>query len=266
MAASAPAPPGGGSPLHLAPPGRVWPRLLKRPADVAFSLLALLCLLPLLLLIALALILLQGGSPIFAQRRVGRGLKPFSIIKFRTMNDKRAPDGSLLPDEERVTWIGGLLRASSLDELPELLNVLRGDMSLIGPRPWIPAQMASFAPHTQLRRMALRPGVTGLAQIQGRNNLTFRQRVAFDLRYARHLSFALDASILFYTVWKVVKREGIYQRPDALGKPARPVAPKDPQSKGLRGNKPRVSPASSQEPAHASPSRQSLAGPRAGAD
>lgn len=152
------------------------------------------------------------------------------------MNDKRDQDGALLPDEERTTWLGGILRSTSLDELPEILNVLKGDMSFIGPRPWIPEQMELFDERTRMRRMSIRPGISGLAQILGRNNLTFRQRVSFDLRYARHLSCRLDLAILFFTFYKVVKREGIYQRPDAMARLQGSAAPKDPDTRGLRGN------------------------------
>lgn len=229
--------PAKSAPLHLGRPGLLWPQHLKRPADIVCALIALLLLSPVLLLVALLLILLQGGNPIFIQKRIGMDCKPFNIIKFRTMNNKRGIDGELLPDEDRTTWLGGLLRTASLDELPELLNILIGDMSFIGPRPWIPEHMDTFPLHTRQRRMRIRPGLSGLAQIQGRNHLTFRQRVAFDLRYIRHLSFALDANIVFYTFYKVVKREGIYQRPNALGRPSRPVLPKDSYTRGLRSNR-----------------------------
>lgn len=129
-----------------------------------------------------------------------------------------------------------LLSLVCLIPLFAILAVLLGDMSFIGPRPWIPEQMAIFTPSTRKKRMALHPGITGLAQVHGRNNLTFRQRVCYDLRYKRHLSFRYDLNILFYTFYKVIKEEGIHQRPNALGKPAHTVTPKDPQTRGLRGN------------------------------
>ena len=151
------------------------------------------------------------------------------------MNDRTGADGQLLPDSERTTSFGSLLRCTSLDERPELVNVLVGDMSFIGPRPWIPEQMDTFTPSTRRKRMTLRPGITGLAQIHGRNNLTFRQRVCYDLRYKRSLSLKEDLKILFYTFYKVIKREGIEQHPHAL-------APKDPQTRGLRGNRPQQTP------------------------
>lgn len=215
-----------------------YKRAGKRVCDFTFALLLLLLISPILLAIILLLLIFQGGNPFFLQTRVGRKCLPFNIIKFRTMSNARDAQGNLLPDEDRTTWIGKLLRASSLDELPELLNVLTGDMSFIGPRPWIPEQMATFDPATRRYRMRIRPGISGLAQVHGRNNLTFRQRVAYDLRYARKLSMWMDIQILFLTFWKVAKSEGIAQRADALS-PIPVAAPRDPETKGLRGNKPR---------------------------
>lgn len=219
-------------------PRTAYARYYKRMADFALALIGLIILLPLLLLIALMLILVQGGNPFFVQRRIGYHLFPFNVIKFRTMTYERGEDGELLDDELRTTWLGKLLRATSLDELPEIFNVLRGDMSFIGPRPWVPEQMDTFNLSTRAHRMLVRPGISGLAQILGRNDLTFRQRVCYDLRYIRHLSLWADVRILFYTFYKVLLREGIYQRPNALRKPSRPLAPKDPQTKGQRGNMP----------------------------
>ena len=211
---------------------------LKRPLDFSIALIGLLCISPLLLLLALLLIIFQGGNPIFQQERIGRGCRPFRIIKFRTMTNETDANGKLLPDEQRTTWVGKLMRSTSLDELPELINVLIGDMSLIGPRPWLAEKLVIFTEETKQLRMRIRPGVTGLAQILGRNGLTYRQRVSYDLRYQKHLSFSLDCKILFYTFYKVFKREGIYERPDALGKPAHPATPKDPETKGRKMNKP----------------------------
>lgn len=212
----------------------------KRTIDLGLSTILFIIILPILLLITLC-ILLQGCPPIFLQKRIGRHCKPFNIIKFKTMRDTRGEDGQLLPDEQRTTLIGKLLRSTSLDELPEILNVIMGDMSLIGPRPWVPEQMETFPEHTQQRRMAIRPGITGLAQILGRNNLTFRQRVSYDLRYQRNLTPRMDSLILLYTLYKVIRRQGIAQRPDALiHKNAAPyiIPPKDPATIALRGNKP----------------------------
>lgn len=221
-----------GNPL----PAGFYGRYGKRVLDFTVALLSLVCLIPLFAILAVLLVVIQRTPPFFLQKRIGRGLKPFYIIKFKTMKDTRDAEGRLLPDEQCTTLLGSLLRRTSLDELPELVNVLLGDMSFIGPRPWIPEQMAIFTPSTRKKRMALHPGITGLAQVHGRNNLTFRQRVCYDLRYKRHLSFRYDLNILFYTFYKVIKEEGIHQRPNALGKPAHTVTPKDPQTRGLRGN------------------------------
>ncbi len=226
------------APLFSRRPTTLYARFLKRPVDVCSALLLLIFLFPLLLLIALLLILVQGGNPIFVQQRIGRHCRPFNIIKFRTMSYARGEDGKLLPDEARTTWVGKVLRASSLDELPELLNVLKGDMSFIGPRPWMPEKLVPFTQATRMKRMSVRPGISGLAQILGRNHLSYRQRVCYDLRYIRNLNAWLDFRILFYTVYKVAMREGLYESPGALGKPACPASPKDSQTVGKRANKP----------------------------
>lgn len=206
-----------------------YSRYGKRALDFTVALFSLICLLPVLAIPAFLLIVIQWTSPFFLQKRIGRHLKPFYIIKFKTMKDIRDAEGRLLPDEQRSTFLGSLLRRTSLDELPELINVLLGDMSFIGPRPWIPEQMVIFTPSTRRKRMSLRPGITGLAQVHGRNNLTFRQRVCYDLHYKRRLSLKEDIKILCYTFYKVIKREGIDQHPQAL-------PPKDPQTRGIRGN------------------------------
>ena len=180
--------------------------------------------------------LLCATPPIFRQKRVGFRCRPFYIYKFQTMTQERGADGELLPDEARTTWFGRFLRSTSLDELPELLNILKGDMSLIGPRPWIPEQMNTFPQRTQQERMSVRPGLSGFAQILGRNNISIRQRVCLDLRYIRHQSLRLDLLIFFLTIYKVLKREGIYASADSrypLG-----AAPKDPTTRGQRANRP----------------------------
>ncbi len=220
----------------------LYARCIKRVVDICCSLFALIVLSPLLILIALILLLTQNCNPFFVQQRIGRNCKPFNIIKFQTMTRERGENGELLPDEQRTTRIGQLLRATSLDELPELINVLVGDMSFIGPRPWIPEQMNTFKPSTQQHRMLVSPGMSGLAQIRGRNDLTFRQRVSYDIYYIRNLSLKLDVQILLYTIYKVLRREGIMQRADALGKNSPHLTPKDPNTKGLRGNAPGAKP------------------------
>ncbi|MGO4303104.1 sugar transferase [Cupriavidus sp. RAF12] len=149
------------------------------------------------------------GSPVlFAQTRPGKDGKPFRMVKFRTMTDERGPDGTLLPDAERLTRFGRLLRATSLDELPELWNVLNGDMSLVGPRPLLMEYLPLYSPE-QARRHEVRPGVTGWAQVNGRNALSWEEKFALDVWYVDHQSFWLDIRILWLTVRKVLVREGI---------------------------------------------------------
>ena len=199
-------------PLQRQARGSLYTRLGKRIIDVTLALAALLLLSPLLALITLLLLLFQEGNPFFLQQRVGHNCKPFNIIKFRTMNDTRDAQGNLLPDAERTTRIGAILRSTSLDELPELINVVLGDMSLIGPRPWIARQMAYFEPHICQHRMSVRPGISGLAQVHGRNHISFRRRMWYDLLYTRAVSPGLDLSILLRTFYKIAIREGINPR------------------------------------------------------
>lgn len=221
-----------GNPL----PAGFYGRYGKRVLDFTVALLSLVCLIPLFAILAVLLVVIQRTPPFFLQKRIGRGLKPFYIIKFKTMKDTRDAEGRLLPDEQRTTLLGSLLRRTSLDELPELVNVLLGGQSRDAR-----VQGHSFFPGRggkdgHLLRNPRAGSDEAQAQVHGRNNLTFRQRVCYDLRYKRHLSFRYDLNILFYTFYKVIKEEGIHQRPNALGKPAHTVTPKDPQTRGLRGN------------------------------
>lgn len=181
---------------------------MKRFFDFTLSLLGILSLgLPLLILTCL--ILNKLGSPVFfRQRRPGMNGKPFEMIKFRTMTDERGPDGELLPDAMRLTPFGRFLRASSLDELPELWNVLKGDMSLVGPRPLLMEYLPLYSPE-QMRRHEVRPGVTGWAQVNGRNALSWDDKFRLDLWYVDNQSMSLDIRILCLTVKKVLVREGI---------------------------------------------------------
>ncbi|PKN91560.1 MAG: sugar transferase [Chloroflexi bacterium HGW-Chloroflexi-6] len=184
--------------------------LLKRIFDIAVAALGLLLLSP-VLLVVVALVRLFHGSPVlFGQTRPGFKGMPFRIYKFRTMTNARAADGSLLPDAERLTPLGRLLRATSLDELPELLNVLKGEMSLVGPRPLLVQYLERYSPE-QMRRHDVLPGITGWAQINGRNALTWDEKFRLDVWYVDNWSFWLDIKIIFLTLWKVVKREGISQ-------------------------------------------------------
>jgi lipopolysaccharide/colanic/teichoic acid biosynthesis glycosyltransferase len=190
----------------------------KRAFDLVFALAALILLAPLLLLIA-ALVWIEFGSPVlFKQRRPGYKTRPFTLYKFRTMKEGFGPGGALLPDAERLTALGQFLRASSLDELPELINILRGEMSLVGPRPLLMEYLDRYTPE-QLRRHEALPGLTGWAQVHGRNALTWEQKFAFDLWYVENRSFRLDLHILLLTLWKVIRREGISQEGHATREP-----------------------------------------------
>jgi sugar transferase EpsL len=183
-------------------------RIGKRIFDLALVVPGLLVTLPLLASLAVLNRLILGSPVLYRQERPGIGGRPFTIYKFRTMLDLRDAEGRPLPDEERMVGFGSLLRATSLDELPELLNVLKGDMSLVGPRPLLMRYLDRYTPE-QARRHEVRPGVTGWAQIRGRNLLSWEERFRADVWYVDHCSFGLDLKILFTTLWKVVTREGI---------------------------------------------------------
>ncbi len=189
----------------------LYQRYFKRVLDVCVSLAALVVLSPLLVVLTVGGAAALGGNPFFVQRRPGREEKIFSLIKFRTMRDLRGSDGALLPDERRLTAYGKLLRRTSLDELPELLNVLLGEMSLVGPRPLVPQYLPWYTPEEH-RRHSVRPGMTGLAQVSGRNTLTWESRFACDLDYIDHITLQGDVKILLLTVKKVLKREGVVLR------------------------------------------------------
>lgn len=184
--------------------------LSKRLFDLAAAGVGLLVLSPLLLVMA-ALVRIKHGLPVFfRQQRPGYKGTPFYLYKFRTMIDARAADGSLLPDSQRLTPLGRFLRSTSLDELPELVNVLRGEMSLVGPRPLLMQYLGRYSPE-QMRRHDVLPGLTGWAQINGRNALTWEDKFRLDLWYVDHRTFWLDLKILLLTFWKVLTREGISQ-------------------------------------------------------
>jgi sugar transferase EpsL len=182
----------------------------KRVVDFLVSLFALIILLPLLLLLWV-LIYFRLGSPIFfCQRRPGVQGKPFTLYKFRTMTYACDNHGNLMPDSERLASFGLFLRSTSLDELPELLNVILGHMSLVGPRPLLMQYLDRYTPE-QARRHEVRPGITGWAQINGRNALSWEEKFALDVWYVDHCSVWLDLKIIMLTVWKVLRREGITQ-------------------------------------------------------
>lgn len=181
---------------------------MKRLFDCAVALFALLVLAVPLLVLAWQVRRRLGSPVLFRQLRPGLHGRLFTMVKFRTMTDEHGPDGVLLSDEQRMTAFGRRLRTSSLDELPELWNVLRGDMSLVGPRPLLVEYLPLYTPE-QARRHELRPGITGWAQINGRNSLSWEEKFQLDVWYVDHQSFWLDLGILFITIWKVLRREGI---------------------------------------------------------
>ena len=185
-----------------------YAKYVKRGLDVLLSCIALLLFWWLLAIIALLARLKLGSPVLFKQERPGKGEKIFRLYKFRSMNDARDAKGRLLPDEERLTHFGKLLRSTSLDELPELFNIFKGDMSIIGPRPLLVRYIPLYSPE-QHRRHEVRPGLTGLAQVHGRNLVDWDERFKYDVEYVDHCSFAMDIKILVLTVKAVLFREGI---------------------------------------------------------
>lgn len=192
---------------------------IKRWIDFTIALLALLLIGWFLVLVAILLYFANKGAGIFfTQERPGKDAKPFHVIKFKTMTDERDKDGRLLPDSERLTKIGRIVRSLSIDELPQIINVLRGDMALIGPRPLLMKYLPLYS-EEQMRRHEVRPGITGWAQVNGRNAITHTQKFKYDVWYVDHLSFGLDFKIFFLTIKKVFIREGI----SAAGEATMPV-------------------------------------------
>ena len=185
-------------------------RIGKRAIDVLVAAVALVTLAPLGALLAFVVRIVLGSPVLFRQERPGLHGVPFEIVKFRTMTDGRDESGRPLADAERLTPFGRFLRSTSLDELPELWNVLKGEMSLIGPRPLLTAYLARYTP-AQARRHLVRPGLTGLAQVSGRNAMSWERKFALDLEYVERCSLALDAKILALTIWQVVTRQGVNQ-------------------------------------------------------
>ncbi|OEU70971.1 MAG: sugar transferase [Desulfovibrio sp. S3730MH75] len=183
---------------------------LKRAFDLAVAIPALIIFFPILVIIAVAIHRKMGGGIFFLQRRPGLHGKPFNILKFKTMSDAKDKNGNLLPDSERLTRLGSFLRSSSLDELPELVNVIFGDMSLVGPRPLLMQYIKRYNPE-QARRHDILPGITGWAQVNGRNAISWGDKFKLDVWYVDNHTVPLDIKILFMTVARVFKREGISQ-------------------------------------------------------
>ena len=180
----------------------------KRLFDLCCVILGLLVISPLLAIISFLVYLKLGLQILFRQKRPGFNCKPFTIYKFRTMKDLRDSNGNLLSDEERLTPLGRFLRSTSLDELPELFNVLKGDMSLVGPRPLLMEYLTRYN-DDQMRRHEVKPGITGWAQISGRNAINWEEKFKLDVWYIENCSFMVDVKILFLTIWSILKREGI---------------------------------------------------------
>jgi lipopolysaccharide/colanic/teichoic acid biosynthesis glycosyltransferase len=176
--------------------------------DFCLALLGFVILLPLFIIITILLFFANQGKPFFIQQRPGQNCKVFSIIKFKTMNDKKNENGELLPDSERLTNVGKFVRKTSLDEIPQLLNVLKGDMILVGPRPLLISYVHLYSDF-QNRRHEVKPGITGWAQVNGRNAISWDQKFAYDVWYVDNYSFLVDCEILLKTVLKVIKKEGI---------------------------------------------------------
>jgi undecaprenyl phosphate N,N'-diacetylbacillosamine 1-phosphate transferase len=184
----------------------MYKKFIKRFLDLILSLMALILLMPLMLIIYILVRVKLGKPAIFKQERPGKDEKIFTLYKFRTMTDEKDENGNLLPDEQRLTKFGKMLRSTSLDELPELVNIIKGDMSIVGPRPLLVRDMV-FMTEIQRKRHSVRQGLTGLAQVNGRNNITWEEKIKYDLNYVENISFINDVKIILKTVIKVFKRE-----------------------------------------------------------
>lgn len=192
----------------------MYAKYIKRPLDFILSLIAIIILSPLLLVVAILVRIKLGKPVIFKQQRPGKNEKIFTLYKFRTMTDKKDENGNLLPDEQRLTRFGKALRSTSLDELPELINILKGDMAIVGPRPLL-VEYLSLYNEEQRHRHDVRPGLTGLAQINGRNSISWEEKFKDDIEYVNNITFAQDIKIILKTFVKVFKRDGINQEGNA---------------------------------------------------
>lgn len=196
----------------------MYTNFFKRILDFTLALTGLLLLFPVFIVVTIALYFANSGKPFFYQRRPGLNERIFRIIKFRSMNDKVDAEGRPLPDADRLTPVGAFVRKTSLDEIPQLINVLKGDMSLIGPRPLLTQYLPLYNTR-QKRRHNVRPGITGWAQVQGRNAISWERKFEYDVWYVDNASFMLDLKILFLTIKKVMVREGISQKGQATMEP-----------------------------------------------
>lgn len=186
----------------------IYEKYIKRPLDCILSLIALICLSPILLIVAILVRVKLGSPVIFKQKRPGKDEKIFTLYKFRTMTDEKDESGNLLPDSQRLTKFGKFLRSTSLDELPELINIIKGDMSIVGPRPQLVRDMI-FMTDEQRKRHSVRQGLTGLAQVNGRNNITWEEKINYDLKYIQNITFIGDAKIILETILKVFRKDDI---------------------------------------------------------
>ena len=192
----------------------MYKKIIKRFLDFIIALIGLILILPLFVLVIVGLFFANHGKPFFFQIRPGKNGRLFKIIKFKTMNDKKDSEGNLLSDDYRLTKIGAFVRKTSLDEIPQLLNVLKGDMSLIGPRPLLPEYLPLYNESQKIRH-EVKPGITGWAQVNGRNAISWQQKFEYDVWYVEHCSLLLDLKILLRTIQKVVMRDGISQEGQA---------------------------------------------------
>jgi lipopolysaccharide/colanic/teichoic acid biosynthesis glycosyltransferase len=186
----------------------MYTNIIKPTFDFLAAFIGLLLLSPIFIIVTIGLFFANNGQPFFFQVRPGKYEQLFKIIKFKTMNDRKDKEGNLLPDAQRLTVIGKFVRKTSLDELPQLINVLKGDMSLIGPRPLLPQYLTLYT-EQQKKRHELRPGITGWAQVNGRNAISWTKKFEYDVWYVEHCSLSLDLKILFRTIKKVIISEGI---------------------------------------------------------
>jgi undecaprenyl phosphate N,N'-diacetylbacillosamine 1-phosphate transferase len=186
----------------------LYVNFVKPIAGFVIALTVFLVLSPVFIVVVLLLAIANSGKPFFVQRRPGKGGKIFRVIKFKTMNDRKDKSGHLLPDAERLTAIGKFIRKTSLDEIPQLINVIKGDMSIVGPRPLLEEYLLLYD-ETQRRRHDLRPGITGWAQVNGRNTISWKQKFEYDVWYVNNVSFALDFKIILMTIKNVLRSEGI---------------------------------------------------------
>lgn len=196
----------------------MYRNFIKPLFDFLVAAILVIILSPVILLLTIILAIANGGKPFFYQKRVGKNDRIFKVVKFKTMNEKKNANGVLLPDAERLTGIGKFVRKTSLDELPQLFNVLKGDMSLIGPRPLL-VQYLPLYNETQRRRHEVRPGISGWAQVNGRNAIAWQKKFEYDIWYVDHISFPLDVKIAWTTVVKVFKSEGINSDTSATMEP-----------------------------------------------